>query len=66
MDDTTPAEVIRILGRSGIKGVIKIRCKIIEGREKGKILTRNVMGPIKLGDIVMLKEIEMESDVSLG
>ena len=65
-DDATPAEVINIMGRSGTKGVTRIKCRAMEGRDTGKILTRNVMGPIRIGDIVMLKETEMESSGSYG
>jgi small subunit ribosomal protein S28e len=57
----TPAEVIQVLERMGVKGVSRVRCKLIDGREKGKVLTRNVVGPIRKNDIIMLKEIEMES-----
>ena len=60
----TPAEIVQIIGRLGIKGVSRVRCKVIEGRDKGKILTRNVVGPVKKGDIIMLKETAMDSVAS--
>lgn len=55
------AEVLKVLGRMGIKGVSRVRCKVLDGPDKDKILTRNVVGPIRVGDIIMVKETEMES-----
>lgn len=66
MSEATPAEIISVMGRQGTKGVTRIKCRVIDGKDRGKILTRNVMGPVRLGDIVMLTETEMESSGSYG
>lgn len=58
----TPAVVEEIVGRTGTRGeVIQVRCKLLDGPEKNKVLRRNVKGPIRPKDILMLRETEIEA-----
>ena len=63
----TPAQILEIVGSMGTReGGKQARVKLLAGREAGKIMRRNIVGPFRIGDIILLKETEMEASPIKG
>ena len=57
-----PSEVVEIVGRSGVFGEIsQVLCKVMDGKDRGRVIRRNVKGAIRRGDYLLLSETETEA-----
>lgn len=56
------AEVKEIVARGGSRGELtQVMCQILEGPDKNKAIRRNVKGPVRTGDVLVLLETEIEA-----
>jgi len=56
------SEIVEVIGKTGIYGeVYQVMAKILDGKDKGRVIRRNVKGPVRKGDIIILLETEREA-----
>src|SRR3989344_7011293 len=66
-EQSFPAQVMEIVGSMGTReGGRQARVKVLSGPDSGKIIRRNVVGPFRIGDVLMLKETEFEASPLKG
>ncbi len=60
-DSGAAAEVIEVVGRTGMHGEsTQIKCRLLDGDNKGRIITRNCRGPVKISDVIVLLGTDRE------
>jgi small subunit ribosomal protein S28e len=66
-EDATAAEVVEVVGKTGMHGeAMQVKCRIRSGENQGRIITRNVLGPVREGDVLQLRETAREADAIGG
>lgn len=57
------AEVVEVIkGRTGIYGEVRqVMCKIIDGKDRGRVIRRNLTGKVKVGDFIRLPDTSREA-----
>ena len=62
MIEGIPALVVEVLGRTGMRGeASSVKVRVLDGNDRGRIIRRNVLGPIEVGDMLLLMDSSREA-----
>ena len=60
--DGIPAQVVEVLGRTGMRGeATSVKVRVLDGDDRGRIIRRNVLGPVDIGDQLLLMDSSREA-----
>jgi small subunit ribosomal protein S28e len=57
-----PAEIVEVRTKTGVYGEIyQVLCKVLEGSDSGRVILRNIKGPVKEGMVIVLTDTDREA-----
>ena len=60
--DGIPAQIVEILGRTVMRGeASSVKVRVLDGDDRGRIIRRNVIGPVDVGDQLLLLDSSREA-----
>lgn len=61
-DQGFAVEIVEIKGKTGVYGEIyQCLVRVLQGKDEGRVILRNIKGPVKTGMVIILRETEREA-----